>query len=534
MADHKFKVVIAEKMAEDGIHILRFNPAFEVVVLDKKEKDRLKQEVKTADAVVVRSGVKFTKDLLEDAPKLKIVGRAGAGYDNIDVPACSEKGVVVMAVPGGNSNGVVELTIGLMIALLRHIPKADATMKQGKWEKNNLEGNELRGKTIGLIGLGKIGGMVGAICEALGMKVMALVKNPNKKRNVPFTGIFVEKLEDLLPNIDILSLHLPSSAETKGMIGAKELAMMKPGAYLINTARGNLVDEAALYEVLKNKKIAGAAIDVYSEEPAPIEKFPFIGLDNVVAMPHLGASTFESQANVSKIICENIIQALTTGVYLDAVNLPFQIATPDAMTYQPYIALVQRLARFAGQWSHAKLKEIKLTYRFTKQIDIKPIVHIGCAIILGYTQPEVSLISVQKYLDQQHIGLVLKQSQQLGWDDSLKIALTYVDGTSFEIRGVVAAQTVPKIVEIQDRLIEFIPTGHWIVYENKNVPGVVGSVGTLLGNEKINIADIHLSKAEPNETVMGCISVDQEVPTSILEKISKLDNILNARWVNLD
>jgi D-3-phosphoglycerate dehydrogenase len=529
-----FKVVIAESMAQDGILLLKYNPKFDVVVLDKNEKDKLKTELEDADALIVRSGVKCTAETLTWAKKIKIVGRAGAGYDNIDVKACSNQGIVVMNTPGGNSNGVVELTIGLMLALIRHIPKADSTMKQGEWAKNKLEGTELRGKTIGLVGLGRIGAQVGAICEAMGMKVIALVQNKNKKRSVPFNGQFVDDLNDLLPNVDFLSLHTPLNDKTRGMIGKEQLAAMKPGAFLINTARGAITDETALFEALKEKKIAGAAIDVYSEEPTSKDKISFIALDNVIALPHLGASTFESQANVSKVICENIIEALTNNVYLDAVNLPFAISVDDAAKYRPYIALAKRLGSFVGQWANRAVKEIKVTYRFTQMVDITPLSLTIAAEILKNSSPEVSLINIKDALQNKKINLVLVQSKKLQYDDSIKIVVDYQDGTQFEIRGVIIAGQVPKVVDIMNCQIEMVPAGHVLVYENKNVPGVVGAVGTLLGQEHVNISDIHLSQAAPGENVIACIMVDQLVSQSVLEKVKNINNVLDAKSMNFE
>jgi len=258
----KFKVVIGEPVGQSGIDFLKYNPHFEVVALQRGEDKKLKKELADADVLIVRSGIPVDADLLDIGQNLKIVGRAGAGIDHIDVDACSERGIVVMRVLGGNSNGVVELTIGTMISLIRNIPKADKLMKEGVWAKGKLKGTELKGKTIGLIGLGRIGGKVAVICEAIGMQVMALVRNKNKKRKYPFHGKFVDNLDELLPHVDFLSLHLPLNEHTKGMIGKEEIEKMKPSAYIINTARGAIIDEDALYEALKEGKIKGASVDV--------------------------------------------------------------------------------------------------------------------------------------------------------------------------------------------------------------------------------------------------------------------------------
>jgi D-3-phosphoglycerate dehydrogenase / 2-oxoglutarate reductase len=524
----KFKVLIGEAMAEDGINLLKYNPSFNVVVLDKKDKDKLLSEIKDADALIVRGAVKVTAEILSHANKLKMVGRAGAGYDNIDVVACSSKGIVVMVAPGGNSNGVAELTITLMLSLIRNIPQAKNTMNDGVWAKSKLKGTELRGKIVGLVGLGKIGGLVANICEAMGMKVLALVHNKNKKRTPPFKGQYVDSLDELLPHVDFLSFHVPLNDHTRGMMGEAEIKKMKPGSYIINTSRGAIIDEKALYSALQENVIAGAGIDVYSTEPAKKNDFPFISLDNVIATPHLGATTKESQGNVSRIICENVITALSTNIFLDAVNLPFSITADESAKYQPFIALARNIGQFVAQWSDKKIKSLQITYRFTNRINIKPLMVTTCAEILKTSNENISLINTEDTLKSNNIEVEVKESTQLSFDDSFKVAVEYSEGEQLNIRGVIMGQSVPKIVEIQDLFIEFIPAGYVLMVENKNVPGVVGSLGTLLGNENINISDFHLAQNEPGKNVIGAIVIDQKVSSDILEKIQNLNNIVGV------
>ena len=532
----KFKVVIAENMAEDGINVLRYEPDFSVILADAVQ-ERLEKELQNADALVVRSGVKVTRELLSHAPQLKIVGRAGAGVDTIDIDACSERGVVVMRTPGANSNGVVELTVALMLSLVRHIPAADAKMKEGIWAKKALKGTELRGKTLGMVGLGKIGASVAAICHGMGMSVKALVRDKNKVRNPPFQGEYVDSLEELLPHVDFLSLHVPLNEHTRGMIGKDQFAQMKPKAYIINTARGPAIDEQALYDALKEGKIAGAGIDVYSEEPADKNKLKFIELENVIATPHLGATTEESQKNVSRIICENIITALQTGVFLDAVNLPFAISGDKAETYAPYIGLAKRMGQFIGQWHSKQVEKIEITYRFTQNVDITPLLTTAAVEILKTQGIDVSLITAQQVLEENGIELKNKESQNLAYDDSFKIAVVYKDGTNFSARGVITAKSVPQIVEIENTPIQFVPQGLLLGHENKNVPGVVGAIGTLLGNEKINISNLYLSGGEADKHVFGCVAIDRiskEEKANLLEKIDQLENIEHACWLHFD
>ena len=531
--EKKFKVIIAQAMAEDGINLLRYLSNFDVLVLSKKDKEKLLEEIVDADALIVRSGVKVTEELLKNAKKLKIVGRAGAGYDNIDVDACSKAGIIVMVTPGGNTNGVVELTIGLLFSLVRHIPKADKTMKEGIWAKKQLEGTELKGKTIGLIGLGKIGGKVSVICHSLGMKVLALVRNKNKKRDFIFQGEFVDSLDDLLPNVDFISMHLPLNSKTKGLIGEKELNIMKPNAYIVNTSRGAIIDEEALYRILKEKKIAGAAIDVYSEEPTSKDKIKFIELENVISIPHLGASTKESQANVSRIICENTIEGLTSNIFIDAVNLPFSISIDNAPDYRPIITLARKLGQLAGQYLEKPFMEIKIIYRTENIKDIKPIAMNICTEALKYKYPGVNQINVEDFLNDEHISLILSQDKDLTYNNSLTLEMTSEDEFLLQVRGTIIAG-IPKIIQIQKIDIDMIPSGRVLIIRNVNTPGVVGQIGSILGKHKINIAEMHLGRSVIGGETKGAVCVDNDVPAEVIQELKDLDNIVTVTMVVFD
>ncbi|MCP4762672.1 MAG: phosphoglycerate dehydrogenase [archaeon] len=527
--DIKKKVIIAEAMAEDGINLIRYNKNFEVVVLKKSEKDKLLKEITNAHAIIVRSGVKITEELLKVANNLKIVGRAGAGYDNIDVKACSQKGIAVMIAPAGNTNGVVEITIGLLFALIRHIPKADQTMKNGIWAKKNLKGSELKDKTIGLVGLGKIGSRVAEICNSLGMNVIALVNDKTKKRNLSFHPNFVDSLEELLPNVDFLSLHVPLNQKTRNLIGKKELDQMKPSAYIINTARGAVIDEKALYNMLKEEKIAGAAIDVYSEEPAPKEKFPFVELENVIVTPHLGASTKESQSNVSRIICENIIEALEHNIFIDAVNLPFSISAEQSNEYRPHIILAKRLGQLIGQYIYTPITDITIKFR-NNIAERKPILMTLYTEIFKEKNKGVSLVNIEDFLKDNKIKLISENDNDLTHDNSIKVDITCEDGYIFSIRGLFIAG-VPKIEEIQNIHLEVVLAGRMLIIRNLNVPGVIGKLGSLLGFRKINIAEMHLGRSEAGGETKGAIIIDNEVPLEVINELKNIKNVIDVKQI---
>ncbi|MHA1870896.1 MAG: phosphoglycerate dehydrogenase [Promethearchaeota archaeon] len=529
----KFKVIIAESMAEDGPNLLRYSPNFDIIILDKKERDKLEREIANADAIVVRSGVKVDENLILKAKKLKIVGRAGAGYDNIDVATCSKKGIVVMIAPAGNTNGVVELTISLMLSLFRNIIKADKTMKEGIWAKKQLIGRELKGKTLGLIGLGKIGRRVAEISKFLGMNILALVANKHKKRNLNFEIELVDSLEEMLPNVDILSIHVPLNENTRNMIGEKELKRMKKSAFIINTSRGAIIDEEALYNALKDGVIAGAAIDVYSKEPANPEQFPFISLENVIALPHLGASTFESQANVSRIICNNIMIGLEENIYIDAVNLPFSIPAQEAKIYAPYIKLSKRLGKFVGQYCKDEVSEINIFYRQSAKLELAPII-VSCATeILKEKDPNVSIINVTKIIENKGIKLNVALEEDPTYNDVLKLNVKDKSGNEIVIKATLVAD-IPKLIEIQGIKLEVVLAGKMILIRNLNVPGVIGKIGSLLGGKKINISEMHLGRSEVGGETKGIIMIDEPVSDAILEEIKSLENVVDVRQILLD
>ena len=319
-----YKCLVADNCSAEGLKTFGKYPNIDVVINTKHTTGELIQLIPEFHAMIVRSATKVTREVIEAAENLKVICRAGAGYNNIDVEACNEKGIAVLITPTGNTNAVVELTMGLMLSFARHIPQANNSMKAGRWDKKKLSGTEIKGKILGVLGIGRIGAGVATRCRVFGMKVIAYDKYVTQERLNGMGLDFVKLYDDLnnfLSEVDYLSLHIPVTPETKSMLGAEQFEIMKDTAVIINCARGAVIDEAALYDALKNHKIGGACIDVYSKEPANKEDFPFIELENVICTPHLGASTEEAQINVASLAADQIGQLLNDGKYIDCVNL---------------------------------------------------------------------------------------------------------------------------------------------------------------------------------------------------------------------
>ena len=315
-----YKILVADNCSKEGLKSFEKFPNISYDVRTEHTPEELKQMIPDYDGMIVRSATKVTPDIVEAGKKLKVIARAGAGYNNIDVPSCSKQGIAVLITPTGNTNAVVELTMGLMLSWVRHIPKANQTLKSGSWEKKKLKGTEIKGKTIGLLGIGRIGSEVAKRCQVFGMKTIAFDKYISKDFAASLGIELFEDLNDFLKEVDFLSLHIPVTNETRGMIGKEQFEIMKPNAVIINCARGAVINEGELYDALKEGKIAGACIDVYSKEPAGPSEFPFIELENVICTPHLGASSKEAQVNVAALAAEQIGELLNNQKYIDCVN----------------------------------------------------------------------------------------------------------------------------------------------------------------------------------------------------------------------
>jgi D-3-phosphoglycerate dehydrogenase / 2-oxoglutarate reductase len=487
---------------------------------------------------VVRSAVQVDGKLLEHAPKLRVVGRAGVGVDNVDLDAATRKGIAVMNTPGGNAVAVAEQTVGMMLAMARHLCKADASMHAGKWEKKALQGTELRGKTLGIVGLGRIGMEVARRARAFGMEILAhdpFVSPAVAKEQ----GIRMATLDEIYAAADYLTLHVGLTPQTTGMINTDSIKKMKKGVRLVNCARGELIDEAALAEALKQGQVGGAGLDVFVSEP--LKNSPLTALDNVVLTPHVGGSTSEAQEAVGVQIAKQVKDYLKDGVIQNAVNVP-SVSHDEYLKLQPYIVLAERLGAFLAQVSDGTLEEIAL--RYSGGIAEWKTELIRNAAVKGvlnqYLQEKANLVNAAAIADSRGLRLTEERKPKTsgGADNVLSIQLT----TSQEkhvVKGAVLHGQTPRLLHVDGIEVE-APLGSNLIYmRNSDVPGVIGRVGTILGQHSINIANFSLGRrseedpgGQPREAI-AVVHVDGAVSEAVLAELRKSPAVKQAKAIRL-
>ena len=526
------KIVLAEKVSPATLAVFAAEPGWDVVTHDKLP-DGLPAALVDADALVVRSAVQVDDALMEHAPKLRVVGRAGVGVDNIDADAATRRGVVVMNTPGANAVAVAELTIGLMLALARKLPVANTTMHAGKWEKKSLQGAELRGKTLGIMGLGRIGLEVAKRARGFGLEIIGsdpFVSTAVAREN----GIALVPLEELFAKSDYLTLHVGLTPQTAGVINAKTLATMKKGARIINCARGELVDDAALVEALKSGQVAGAALDVFTEEPP--KNSAYAGLDNVILTPHIAGSTAEAQEAVGVQIAMQVREYLKLGVVQNAVNLP-SLSHEEYVQLAPYIDLAGRLGSFLAQAGRGGFEAIQLTYGGAlaeAKIDL-----VRNAAIEGLLQGSENVNRINATAVAQERGIRVheerQESKRGGAATVLTIELHSAAGTHHAVATVIHGEQ-PRLLEFDGIDIEAPLEGNLLVCRNLDVPGVIGKIGTILGEHGVNIANFALGRERSGSKpvkALAVVQVDAPVPQTVLEALHTIEAILEAKLVQL-
>ena len=483
-------------------------------------------------ALVVRSASKVTRAVLEAGRSLRIVGRAGVGVDNIDVGAASERGVLVVNAPEGNTIAAAEHTLALLLALARHVPESHASLRAGRWERKAGMGVELHGKTVGVVGLGKIGRTVAARCKSFGMEVLGYdpFVSPDMCRSL---GVASTELPDLFARADFVTLHVPLTDETKGLIGLETLARVKPGVRIVNCARGGLVDEAALAAALRDGRVAGAALDVFSSEP-PAADCPLLRAPNVVLTPHLGASTLEAQTKVGLEVVEQVIEYLTTGVIRSAINAP--ALPPDvARILGPYMDLAMRLGKLQAQLMRGHLVEIHVRYNGDfAQHSTRP---ITTALLAGFlscvTDEPVNLVNAELLVKRRGIQVDVTTSND-DVDYARLVSVTFVtDGDRRLVAGTLLGGTSPRIVRMDGYDFDAVPSGHMLLVSNIDKAGVVGSIGSIMGRHGINIAGMSLGRDTPAGRALAIINVDSEVPTAMEQELLSQEHVLWVRAVRL-
>ena len=526
------KVLVSDPIAPEGIEILK--QVADVDVKTGLSKDELAAIIGDYDALAVRSETKVTGEIIARAGKLKIIGRAGVGVDNIDVEAATARGILVVNSPEGNTLAAAELTVAMLLALARNIPQADEAMRAGRWDRKIYMGSEVYGKTLGVVGLGKIGREVVSRMQAFGMSVLG--NDPYlKPEQAEALGIKLVDLDTLYKESDYISVHTPKTKETTGMINAEKLAMMKPTVRLINCARGGIIDEAALAEAAKSGKIGGAAMDVYTTEPAPADN-PLLGIPNIITTPHLGASTEEAQVNVAIDIAEQIVEVLAGKPARAAVNMP-SVSADMLVRLQPYLTLAEKIGSLHAQLTSSPISEVEVVY--AGDFDL-PTVHLTRAVLKGLLEPVVA--ESVNYVNAPAIaagrGIKITESRTPASGESAGATLTVrkrggPGGTEREISGVVLGKDNLRIATIDGYRVDVRPSGPMLVTQHTDRPGVIGKVGTLLGDSGINIAGMHVGRESEGNRAVMVLKLDTPTSDTLLEGIRQIDGMETARLVQL-
>ena len=527
-----FKILISDKLEKEGLDILTSDKNFQVDCKFGITAAELKNIIKDYDALIVRSGTQVTADILESANKLKVIGRAGVGLDNVDLSAATKKGVVAMNTPAGNTTSTAEHTFSLIMALSRNIPQAVASLKAGKWERSKFTGVELYGKILGIVGLGRIGTTVAKMAQAFGMVTIGY--DPYLSAEIAAkNGIKLVELEEIYKAADYITVHIPKTDETSNMIGEKQIALMKKTVRLINCARGGIIDEAALIKALQDKRIAGAALDVYDTEP-PDFNSPLLKLDTCVTTPHLGASTSEAQVNVAVEIAQAVKDALLGHGIRNAANFP-SLSAEAYKAIEPYLDLADRMGKFSGQLVQGRVKEIKITY--SGAIAKEKTSAVTMALAKGLLTPilgeTVNTINALNMMKERGINVQEIVSSQEG-EYVNAIALEIVtDKEPFSLLGTLSNNKQPRIVKINSVYIEAIPSGHMLYINNNDKPGIIGAIGTILSQANINIAGITLGRENQQGVAVSVVNVDSEISEEVILNLRKTKNILFVKTIKV-
>ena len=519
------RVLISDKLSPAAVAIFK-ERGVEVDVKPGLDKDELANIIGDYDGLAIRSATKVTAKLLERAKRLKVVGRAGIGVDNVDIPAATARGVIVMNTPFGNSITTAEHAVALMFALARQIPAADASTQAGKWEKNRFMGVEITGKVLGIIGCGNIGSIVATRGVGLKMRVIAYDPFLNEERAAEL-GVEKVDLDDLLKRADFITLHTPLTAQTKNILSADNIAKTKKGVRIINCARGGLVDEAALRAALDSGHVAGAAFDVFVEEPATTNSL--FGHPNVVATPHLGASTNEAQENVALQVAEQMSDYLMRGAIANAVNFP-SITAEEAPRLKPFIALAERLGSFAGQLTEAPISKVTITYEgAVASLKIKALTSAAVAGLLRPSLADINVVSAPSVAVQR--GVVIEEMTRAAQGDYESFITLSVTTPEMEraVGGTVFHDGKPRVLSIKGINVdaEFAPSMIYVTNEDK--PGFIGRFASLLGDAGVNIATFALGRDREGGSAIALVEIDGAPPDGLLAKVGKIAGVKQAK-----
>lgn len=514
------KVLISDKLDPLAVDIFKQN-GVEVDFKPGLSPEELLEIIGEYDGLAIRSSTTVTPEVIKAATNLKVVGRAGIGVDNVDIPAATEAGVIVMNTPFGNSITTAEHALSMMMALAREIPQANESTHAGKWEKKRFMGVELYSKTLGVLGCGNIGAIVADRAVGLKMKVVAFDPFLTEERATQL-GVEKVELDELFSRADFITMHVPKNEHTAGLINKDTIAKMKDGVRIINCARGGIVVEADLLDALNSGKVAGAALDVFEVEPA--KENALFGHDKVICTPHLGASTKEAQVNVALQVAEQISDYLKTGAVTNALNMP-SISAEDAPRLKPYLKLAEQLGDFAGQITENAIQEIQIEYCGTvTEVNTDPITSVLIAHLLGAQMDSVNMVNALQIAEAR--GIKISQTytgSSADWRSMINLVIK-TDKRDRNLKGTLFTGKEPRIVEVEGVPVEAALASHMLFIRNKDKPGLIGAVGSLLGDAGHNIADFRLGRTSDSEAVC-LISLDQELPDDLFEKVANLPQI---------
>ncbi|PIC62880.1 phosphoglycerate dehydrogenase [Sporosarcina sp. P13] len=526
-----FKVLISDPLSEDGIFPLRQAEGFEIVIDTDLTPDQLKDRIKGFDALLVRSQTTVTKELLESADQLKIIGRAGVGVDNIDLDAATEKGIIVVNAPDGNTNSAAEHTVAMMMSMARKIPQAFNSLKNGKWDRKSFLGVELKNKTLGIIGLGRIGAEVARRAKGQRMNVIAfdpfLTEDIAKK-----LGIEIGTVDEVLVAADFITVHTPLLKETRRMINKEAFAKMKTGVQIINCARGGIIDEDALYDAIVEGKVAGAALDVFEEEPFLDHKL--LTLPEVIATPHLGASTFEAQESVAVDVSRDVVNFLTIGSVRNPVNLP-SVSRDVLAKIEPFFDLTEKLGMFLSQIQNSVINEINIQYAGElANYDVRALTRNTVKGLLKRNLGE-TVNDVNAKLMADRYGIKVNEQKTTtgrGFSNLITVEIVTTKGIR-KVAGTLLNGLGPRIVKVDDYIVDAIPKGHLLFIRHIDQPGAIGRVGTLLAEENINIAAMQVGRSAEGGDAIMMLTVDHHVESSSIKNIKEVQNIHDAKAIDL-
>ncbi|QTA91784.1 phosphoglycerate dehydrogenase [Desulfonema magnum] len=514
------RVLVSDNLGEIGIQMFQEEEGIEVDVKTGLPPEELKSIIGDYDGLVIRSATKVTEDLLEAATRLKVVGRAGIGLDNVDIPAATKRGIVVMNTPGGNVVTTAEHAISLMLALTRNIPRGTSSLKAGQWDKKKLQGREIYNKVLGVVGFGKIGSIVAD--RARGLRMRVIVYDPYvTPEQIEKAGFESASLEELYQKADYITVHVPKMKETMGLLNKDAFAQMKDGVMVINCARGGIVNEADLYDAITSGKVARAALDVFETEPPGAT--PLIELEEVICTPHLGASTREAQTNVAVAVADQIIQYLKTGTIINAVNVP-SVTGELLKKLSPFLTLGNRMGCLQAQLCNEPLKEVVIEYTGDfQELDMSP---VSTEILKGLLTPMIQdeVNSVNAPVIAKERGIKVTETTNAGSEDYLNLMTVRIvtTETTNMVSGAIFGQYEPRVVKINKFRLEMIPEGHSAIIHNLDKPGAIGSIGSTLGNHDINIAQMQVGQDEDGEHNIIFLRTDTPIPDDVVEELRNL------------